>query len=387
MAGFIFSVSKDSWGAFCNENLINGYFTPYAMPITVDDMSDRKRKSRNKVLAATFGDFISMRPGDNVYFLSNRKIYGVGKTVRIGSDCKYDNYSNASALLPDCRITPTDYLTTQDTRARWVFFFQPSPFFFKKGVDMDDVLRYRPQAFKVLRAFEGLSFIKIDDEENRALREYISLVNEQSYDDINENTFSFSNEVHLRLSAENLTTFTMDINKALSDAENKDYVLSEMLIEGALLQGFSTGTTTAMGQWDYVTHQLIASPFKPLQYIDKIDIFGYRFSQHYQEEPKLITKYLLVEMKKGAINRAALEQTMQYVDWICNEYASGDYSKIEAFVVGEHAVRNIGETIIDICQRSFIAETHPAKPEKWNNLKVVQYSIEDDAIRFEILEA
>ena len=386
MSGFIFSVSEDSWESFCNNSLTNGYFTPYAIPVTEDDMSPRKRKSRNKVLAATFGDFISMRPGDNVYFLSNRKIYGIGRTVQIGSDCKYDNYLNASALLPDCRITPTHYLTTQDTRARWVFFFQPSPFFFKKGVDMDDVLRYRPQAFKVLRAFEGLSFIKIDDEENRALREFISLVNKPSHDDINENTFSFSSNLQSRLLAEDLTAFTMDIGNALSNAENREYVLSEMLIEGALLQGLSAGTTTAMGPWDYLTHQLIASPFKPLQYIDKIDVFGYRFSQHYQDEPKLITKYLLVEMKKDVINRAALEQTMQYVDWICNEYASGDYSKIEAFVVGDRAARNIDESIEDICQRSYIAETHPAKPEKWNNIKIVQYFIEENAVRFEIHE-
>ena len=251
---------------------------------------------------------------------------------------------------------------------------------------MDDVLRYRPRAFKVLRAFEGLSFIKIDDEENRALREFISLVNESSYDNIDENVFPFNNGTHSRLLAEDLTAFTMNINKALSNAENREYVFSEMFIEGALLQGLSTGTTTAMGQWDYLTHQLIASPFKPLQYIDKIDIFGYRFSQHYQDEPKLITKYLLVEMKKDTINRAALEQTMQYVDWVCKEYASGDYSKIEAFVVGDHAVHNIGNAIADICQRSYIVETHPAKPERWNNLKVVQYSVEGGAVRFEMLE-
>ena len=251
---------------------------------------------------------------------------------------------------------------------------------------MDDVLRYRPQAFKMLRAFEGLSFIKIDDEENRALREFISLANECSYDNIDENIFTFNNGIHSRLSTENLTAFTMDINKVLSDTENVEYVLSEMLIEDALLQSLSTGTTTVMGRWDHLTHQLIASPFKPLQYIDKIDIFGYRFSQHYQDEPKLITKYLLVEMKKGTINRAALEQTMQYVDWICSEYASGDYSKIEAFVVGEHAVRNIGDAIADICQRSYIAETHPAKPGKWSNLKVVRYFIEDGAVKFEIHE-
>lgn len=46
---------------------------------------------------------------------------------------------------------------------------------------------------------------------------------------------------------------------------------------------------------------------------------------------------------------------------------------------------DIGKAIDDICQRSFIAETHPAKPEKWNNLKLIQYSI-DGHVRFEMLE-
>ena len=45
---------------------------------------------------------------------------------------------------------------------------------------MDDILRYRPSAFKMLRAFENVSFIKIDEVENRALKEFISLINEES---------------------------------------------------------------------------------------------------------------------------------------------------------------------------------------------------------------
>ncbi len=385
MAGYIFSVSQERWDAFCAEDLAKGFFTPYAIAVTEEDMlSPHKRKSRNKTLASTFGDFVSMHPGDNVYFLSKRKIYGIGKAVSIGPDCKYDNYLDASALLPDCRINPTDYLTTHDTRARWVLFFDPSPFFFKKGVDMDDVLRYRPRAFKTLRAFEGLSFIKIDDEENCALREYISLANELSYGDIAECTFAFDRDVHMQLSSRDLTAYRMDINKALSNQENREYVISEMFLESALLQEISNGISDAVGHWDYLTHQLIASPFKPLKYIDKIDVFGYRFSEHYEEQPRLITKYLLIELKKGVINRAALEQTMQYVDWICSEYASGDYSRIEAYVIGEHTVRGIRESMDNICQRSFITETHPVKPEQWHGVKLVKYTL-DGNVRFEMV--
>ena len=234
MAGYIFAVSKDKWKTFCADSLRKGFFTPYTKSLTDNGMTPRRRQAMSKVLAATFGDFISMNPGDNIYFLSNRKIYGIGKAVKVGPfDCKYDNYPNASALLPSPRVAKKDYLTTHDTRARWVVFFEPSPYFFKKGVDMDDVLRYRPQAFKVLRAFEGLSFIKIDDEENRALREYISLVNELTYGCIEENAFSFDNAVQKRCALKNLSTYKMDINKAVADSENRGYVTSEALLESA----------------------------------------------------------------------------------------------------------------------------------------------------------
>ena len=382
MAGYIFTVS--GWDEFCAADLKFGYFTPFTASIS-DEATDRGRKILNKILCATFGDIITMKPGDNIYFLSKRKIYGIGTAVPVGEDCKYDNYGDSSALLPDFSIDPNDYMTTEDTRARWVVFFEPSPYFFTKGADMDDVLRYRPSAFKMLRAFEGLTFIKIDDEENRALKEYISLLNEDAYDDIDDRTFPYDDSVHIRLAGQDLDRYTMDITKVLADEENKEYVLSEMFIESLLLQGIAKGTVATLGDWDYLSHQLIASPFKPLKYIDKIDIFGYRFSTRYEDSPKLITKYLLVEMKKGPVNGDALEQTMQYVDWICQEYAAGDYSKIEAYVVGSRATRNIGRVIEESCQRSYIAETHPVKPMKWNDIKIVQYSL-DDGVSFEVIE-
>lgn len=376
MAGYIFSISSDGWDDFCENDLQNGYFTPFAISVSDENMSPSKRKSRNKVLAATFADMVTMKPGDNVYFLSNRKVYGVGLAIEIGSDCKYDNYLDSSALIPDWQQTPTSYLTTTDTRARWVCFFDPAPYFFKKGADMDDILRFRPQAFKSLRAFEGLSFIKIDDDENRALKEYISLINEFAYENIDDYTFPFNDALHTRLRNENLDSYLMDITKSLANENNREFVISEMLIESILLQKLSNGEPTPLGEWDYLSHQLIASPFKPLKYIDKIDVFGYRFSTRYDDSPKLITKYLLVELKKDRINRAALEQTMQYVDWICTEYASGDYSKIEAYVIGSRATRGINEALQEVCQRSFILETHPVVPGKWNNLNLVSYSLD-----------
>lgn len=378
MAGYIFSISKEGWENFIKHDLRFGVFSPYCLEVP-EDATDRQKKSINKVLVATFGDMITMKPGDNIYFLSNRKIYGVGIAKKLGQDCKYDNYLGASAIRPDYEVNNESetFLTVKSTRARWFCIFEPHEYFYKKGVDMDDVLQFRPDAFKMLRTFEGLSFIKIDDEENRALREYICLKNEAIYDDIDNNIYLFDSSAHEKLSENDLSPYKMDILKTLSNREYFENIKSEMFIESVLLQYLSESRDTTLGHWDYVTHQIIASPFKPLKYIDKIDIFGYRFSTHYKDSPELITKYLLVEMKKEKINKAALEQTMQYVDWICKEYASGDYSMIEAYVVGNGTVNRIEDIKSEVCQRAFISSSHPATPEKWNALSIITYDISD----------
>lgn len=384
MAGYIFSVAKRLMNGVREENIKKGYFTPFTPAITEEYMLAEKKRSRKaieKVLVATFADFITMKEGDNIYFLSDRKLYGVGTLVNIGGDCKYDNYIDASKLLPNCRQESGAYLTTENDRVRWVCFFVPGNHFLEKGADMDDVLRYKPSAFKMLRAFEGLSFIKIDDEENRALKEYLYLVNENISSNL-EAGGDFDSSVHEKVASMNLDAYKMDISKALLDEENRSFVLSEMFIEAALLQSLTRQENLAIGDWDYITHQLIASPFKPLEHIDKMDVFGYKFSRSYPDEPKLISKYLIIELKKGKINKAALEQTMQYLDWVCKEYASGDYSRVEAYVVGDSAVRNVDGIMEDNCQRDFIIETHPVKTQKWNNLHLIRYCI-GDSVEFQ----
>lgn len=383
MSGYIFAIAKDSWVDFCEKNFKKGFFTPF-VPMVDPSGTDRQVKSTYKVLLATFADFVTMQAGDNIYFLSDRKLYGIGKTVNISVDCKFDNYLNSSALLPNDRIEATDFLTTRATNARWVCFFKPSPHFFELGVDMDDVLRYKPNAFKMLRAFEGLSFIKIDDEENRALKEYIFLENEKANRSVKK-YFDFDDSIHTALQERDLSPYVLNLGKALKEHAIEE-LRSEMLIEAFFLQKAVQGAIPFMDRWDHLTHQLIASPFKPLKYIDKIDIFGYRFSQQYPDDPKLITKFIIIELKKDKINKSTLEQLMQYVDWICDEYASGDYSLIEAYVLGSDIVRNTVQVKQDVCQRSYIVSTHPVVQEKWTNVKLIKYKIENEDISFELEE-
>ena len=387
MAGYIFTISKNNWDDFINNNLNYGVFSPRTIPYTdkvtptdtkkktSEKMSDNKKKRICRTLSAIFGDFVTMKENDNIYFLSDRKIYGIGKAVKIGKDCKYDNYLEASALLPiDEYHSKT--LIVHDYLCRWFVCYLPAPHFFKKGADMDDILKYKPNSFKMLRAFEGKSFIKIDDEENMALREFISLTNEPYYQNKEEFIYKFNPQIHKDLEKEDLTDYIMDLEKAIKYKDNFKYVESEMFIESIFMQKLIRKQITFSGSWDYITHQLIASPFKPISYVDWIDIFGYKFSSKYKYKPPLIMKYFLIETKKDKVNQSAVEQTMQYLDWICKEYASGNYSLIDAYVICSSTVRNIHEILSQTCERSYIIESHPAKPKKWNSFKIITYKID-----------
>ena len=47
-----------------------------------------------------FADYLSMKADDLIFFFVNRKIYGCGKLVNVGKDCKYFNYLSANNHSP-----------------------------------------------------------------------------------------------------------------------------------------------------------------------------------------------------------------------------------------------------------------------------------------------
>jgi hypothetical protein len=125
----------------------------------------------------TFADYATMQAGDNIYFFINRRIYGIGRLTVVGSDCKYFNYQGAGRpQVLEYEILKPSILWdegTQSVNQRCICVFEPDPDMFKNGIDMDDVLSSKPSAFKMLRAFWKLSFVKFDDEENQAFRDII----------------------------------------------------------------------------------------------------------------------------------------------------------------------------------------------------------------------
>jgi RecB family endonuclease NucS len=97
-----------------------------------------------------------------------------------------------------------------------------------------------------------------------------------------------------------------------------------MAIEAALMEILSNEKDSIFGSWDYISHQVVASPFKPIDYMDKMDMFGFRYIKGFET----ISKYLTIEIKKDAAKKDVIDQVMKYVDWINEEYAYGDYGMI-----------------------------------------------------------
>ena len=64
MAGYLFTFSKEEEATECMKR---GAYSTLMNP------------KWSSATEATLGDYVTMRPGDNVYFFSKRKIYGIGK--------------------------------------------------------------------------------------------------------------------------------------------------------------------------------------------------------------------------------------------------------------------------------------------------------------------
>jgi hypothetical protein len=346
---------------------------------------------------ATFADYATMKAGDNVYFFIDRKIYGIGELVDINGDCKFSNFPLLSSVNNPLAISYDEINgeslwsenVPNDKFQPWVCFFKPSPYFFTEGIDMDDVLISDPNAFKMLRAFWKVSFIKFDNEENQALKSIILKFN-QDYLNEENNTHIFNSnyiknhtQVENKIQSEN---YALDVSSILSYAVVEDgRIKHEMALEAGILFQLFYGdneTIEMFGNWDYLSHQVIASPFKPIDYMDKMDIFGSKFITGFSP---IKSKYLVIELKKDSGNEQDIDQLMKYVDWIKDEYCHGDYSMIDAFLVAFDFSDDINTYKNNNAIRNYIVGRRPAKSLKWDNLKIVKYIYNRELGKIEFL--
>lgn len=388
MAGYLFTFSDTE---SLREAISRGSYSTLMNP------------SWNDTVASTLGDYITMCPGDSVYFFSNRTVYGIGELISVNEDTvAAESYRGATlksrvdyavinldSFIDDPVIEVEDRNHTKKHKVkRWTIMFKPSPHFFKTGIDMDDLLSSNPEAFKSLRVFERRSFIKLDPEEELAfraaiLRRNISALKQPD----SSNTFkchyeSTRSKYLARMQGRDVRP---NVKGLLASSRNGRGILSsEMLLEVGLLNQLAIhdpSTEQVFGAWDYLSHQVSASPMKPVQWVDRMDVFAFRYIT---DNAPIIERFGIVELKKDTASGGDIQQVMKYVDWVNQEYGTGDYSLIEAFLVAhdfdDDSIKRLDET----AERQFTLG-RPARSELWHNITYATYTVESDGyISFEI---
>jgi hypothetical protein len=243
---------------------------------------------------------------------------------------------------------------------------------------MDDVLASRPQAFRMLRAFWKLSFLKFDDEEDQAFRDVLLKHNQDALlePEPGESVFQTDfKKYHQKLVRQlSHANYQLQARPFIEQCAEGSILHHEMVLELGLLAQLSARdpeTVQVFGHWDYLSHQVVASPFKPVDYMDKMDLFGYACIPGFAPTR---ARYLVAELKKDTAHLEHLEQLMKYVDWVKAEYAYGDYAMIHAYLVAHDFDDHVLEQRDVIGTRKFTHGMRPAMSSDWRNLKLVRYA-------------
>lgn len=321
---------------------------------------------KGSAFIGTLADYLGMKEGDNIFFFKNRKIYGIGELIDIaGKDCRFRirPKNESGAPLTEEKNPEEHHFTCT---------FKPSPYFFRNGVDMDEVLRFNPEKIKALRFFSNMTFIKLDDIECEAIKNIIARKNEEYIsDDKSEMHFEFDESVHCDIANKILNTDAYELSIFdYVQFDSKGNVKSEYYIEGAIMDLLRKYNSEYIGEWDFIARQYPASPPKPSEYKNTMDLFGYRYVKGFSSA---ISKYLVIELKSGKINKEHVQQTMKYVDWISREYTNGDYSMIKAYTIGSEEECDVQYEIEEIIERKYITDSIPVTNRCWNDLEILSY--------------
>lgn len=355
----------------------------------------------------TLADYLTMRPGDLIFFFRERTIYGVGRliSVRRGEPiAALANYPGSSMphAMPSEGREELLYRQHRDEDMRWVVFFRPDPAFFTRGLDMDEVLQGDLRGVvRGLRVFEKRSFIQVEDDEAQVMADLLLRRNA----DLLESGAAWLSRSNGRIFPDQSEFYQarvgargplLDLHRVDVDGLLTRYVREGIVAHEALLQAWLTHALTVrrpevvalFGAWDYVANQVYASPQKPVMYMDRIDIFGYTRRRLSPSFPPTIMRYKAIELKKDLIGDVnVINQMLKYVDWLAHQRAGGDYSLVDAYLVASGYTDDVVAYAREMGVRDYIAPYRPYRKQQWSQLSLLRYLPTDDlpAVRFEVV--
>lgn len=115
-----------------------------------------------------------------------------------------------------------------------------------KGIATDEILTYKANTLKTLRAFWKVSFIKLSDEENASLKE-IFLLRRQRETVAQTGIFSVRNDVHNAIAEKVLDRYLIKPADMLKTCTLGSRVKHEMTLEAAVVYDLCHNRVHALG--------------------------------------------------------------------------------------------------------------------------------------------
>ena len=204
----------------------------------------------------------------------------------------------------------------------------------------------------MLRAFWNVSFIKLGDEENESLKEILLLRHQQEMR-TGQRVWERNEEMHDLIGTHELDRYLIKPESLLRNCVRADRVKHEMALEVSVVYDLCN--------------------------MDKIDVFAAR----YLEGTRIPCQYLTIELKKDKAEKSTIDQVLKYVDWVCAEYAYGDYEMIEACIIAADYEDDLNEYYREVVRRYYTLGSHPVRNKQWNRLKLLRYICIDNRIVYE----
>jgi len=183
----------------------------------------------------------------------------------------------------------------------------------------------------------------------------------------------------VRSRAEELQTYLIKLDHLIDQYSDTatGVIRHEALIQAWLARALAKHdpeVTTVVGDWDYLANQVPASPQKPVEFMDRMDLFGLIYRTFEPSVSATTIRYKIVEIKKDRVTSSeAIEQLMKYVAWVAHTRAGGDYGPVEAYFVARGFSDRVLDYVITRAARDYIIPRRPYGPRRWDRLTLVEY--------------
>lgn len=308
----------------------------------------------------------------------------MGRVVAGPHGAVLENFTDSTdinAICVDALVPPSKPGASDQNAQRWLIQFEPSPSILVDGVDMDDLLSYRSYAYRSLRQWESLSFLKLDCDEAAAVREAVLLAN-YSYAKSGQQpqleALSTESVAHRLAQLGAPIPASPSSRPIISHWRNGRGLGAESALEASVLMDLATPNSSSMkafGKWDWLYRQVPASPPKPSKYASRMDILC---SRAYSDAHRFPASYLVIELKKGSAELRDVDQVMRYVDWIAREYCGGNYSRVDAAIVARAVDAKVLSYAGECGQRTYTLGSQRSQTTKWTSIALYGYEVAAD---------